>query len=87
GGDQLDRRWEQVRQLIRENGVTFNVYGAEDGMDRLWQLDPFPMIVHASEWSRISAGLQQRARLLELLMEDVYGSQVSLTEGWLPPDL
>ncbi len=87
GGDQLDRRWEQVRQLIRENGVTFNVYGAEDGMDRPWQLDPFPMIVHASEWSRISAGLQQRARLLELLMEDVYGSQVSLTEGWLPPDL
>lgn len=87
GGDQLDRRWEQVRQLIRENGVTFNVHGGEDGMDRPWQLDPFPMIVHATEWARISAGLRQRARLLELLMEDVYGSQVSLTEGWLPPDL
>jgi uncharacterized circularly permuted ATP-grasp superfamily protein/uncharacterized alpha-E superfamily protein len=87
GGEQLDRRWEQVRQLIRENGVTFNVYGADDGMDRPWQLDPFPMIVGATEWAGIAAGLQQRARLLELLLEDVYGSQFCLREGWLPPDL
>lgn len=86
-GHQLDQRWEQVRQLIRENGVTFNVYGAEDGMDRPWQLDPFPMILGAVEWARIEAGLQQRARLLELLLEDIYGNQICLKEGWLPPDL
>jgi uncharacterized circularly permuted ATP-grasp superfamily protein/uncharacterized alpha-E superfamily protein len=86
-GSQLDQRWEQVRQLIRENGVTFNVYGANDGMDRPWQLDPFPMIVGAAEWTRIESGLQQRARLLELILEDVYGNQICLKEGWLPPDL
>jgi uncharacterized circularly permuted ATP-grasp superfamily protein/uncharacterized alpha-E superfamily protein len=87
GGDQLDQRWEQVRQLIRENGVTFNVYGADDGMDRPWKLDPFPMIVGGGEWSKIEAGLQQRARLLELILEDIYGNQICLREGWLPPDL
>ena len=87
GADQLDQRWEQVRQLIRENGVTFNVYGAEDGMDRPWKLDPFPMILGGEEWIRMEAGLQQRARLLEMILEDVYGSQICLKEGWLPPDL
>jgi uncharacterized circularly permuted ATP-grasp superfamily protein/uncharacterized alpha-E superfamily protein len=87
GGSQLEQRWEQVRQLIRENGVTFNVYGAEDGMDRPWKLDPFPMILDAAEWARIEAGLKQRARLLELVLEDVYGSQICLKEGWLPADL
>ena len=69
GRDQLARRWEQVRQLIRENGVTFNVYGADDGMDRPWHLDPFPMVVGSQEWARIESGLRQRARLLELLLE------------------
>lgn len=87
GSDQLSRRWEQVRRLIRENGVTFNVYGADDGMDRPWHLDPFPMLVGGCEWARIESGLRQRARLLELLMEDVYGNQHCLKKGLLPPDL
>lgn len=84
---QLKRRWEQVRQLIRENGVTFNAYGADHGMDRPWQLDPFPLLMHRSEWDAIEAGLQQRAQLLELLLEDVYGEQRCVREGWLPPEL
>jgi uncharacterized circularly permuted ATP-grasp superfamily protein len=36
----LVRRWEEARHLIRENGVTYNVYGDPRGMDRPWQLDP-----------------------------------------------
>ena len=69
GKSGLEQRREQVRRLIRENGVTFNVYGAADGTDRPWLLDPFPMILDGSEWSKIEAGLRQRARLLELLLE------------------
>ncbi len=87
GRDQFARRWDQVRQLIRENGVTFNVYGADDGMDRPWHLDPFPMLVGSQEWARIESGLRQRARLLEALLEDVYGNQHCLKKGLLPPDL
>lgn len=83
----LEHRREQVRRLIRENGVTFNVYGAADGTDRPWLLDPFPMIIEGGEWKVIEAGLRQRAQLLTALLEDVYGSQRCLKEGWLPSEL
>ncbi len=84
---ELEQRLARVHQLIRENGVTFNVYGAEDGAERPWRLDPFPLILDGAEWAKVEAGLQQRARLLELLLEDVYGEQRCLREGLLPPDL
>ena len=51
---ELTRRWEDARQLIRENGVTYNVYGDPRGLDRPWQLDPIPLL--------ISAGGGRRAR-------------------------
>jgi uncharacterized circularly permuted ATP-grasp superfamily protein len=34
---QFAQRSEQARHLIRENGVTYNVYGQEHGMDRPWR--------------------------------------------------
>src|SRR4051812_29140743 len=35
---EVSRRWEEARRLIRENGVTYNVYGDPHGLDRPWQL-------------------------------------------------
>ena len=45
GLPELTRRWQEARQLIRENGVTYNVYGDPRGMDRPWQLDPMPLLI------------------------------------------
>ena len=45
------RAGETARRLIRENGVTYNVYGDPRGMDRPWQLDPIPLLVAAGEWT------------------------------------
>lgn len=80
-------RWESVRRLIRENGVTFNVHGSKDGLDRMWELDPFPLIISGQEWGLVERGLAQRARLLEMLLDDVYGEQRCLKERWLPSQL
>ena len=33
--------------LIRENGVTYNVYGDPQGIDRPWQLDLIPLLISA----------------------------------------
>lgn len=87
GPNELQRRWRQAHYLLKENGVTFNVYGQEDGLDRPWGLDPFPLILSADEWSKVERGLKQRVRLLEKLLEDVYGSQTALKEGVLPSPL
>jgi len=83
----LEKRWETARQLIHDNGVTYNVYGDPAGMDRPWNLDAIPFILGVSEWGEIEAGLAQRARLLDHVLEDIYGPQRLLTEGLLPAEL
>ncbi len=87
GADELGRRWEQAQHLIRENGVTYNVYGDPQGIDRPWELDPLPLLIAPREWEVLEAGLAQRARLLELVLADLYGPQRLLRDGLLPPDL
>jgi uncharacterized circularly permuted ATP-grasp superfamily protein len=50
GGDEIRRRWEESQDLIRQNGVTYNVYGDPRGTDRPWQLDPIPLLMSPAEW-------------------------------------
>ena len=64
----LQQRWRQAERLIRENGVTYNVYGDPLGMDRPWQLDPLPLLIPIGEWSAIEAAVAQRATLLDRLL-------------------
>jgi len=86
GPQELSRRWEQAQRLLREDGVTYNVHGGH-GRDRRWELDPLPLLVEPLEWERLSVGLVQRARLLNALLADIYGPQVLLREGILPPEI
>ena len=87
GPVEVRRRWEEAQRLIRENGVTYNIYGDPRGMERPWELDPVPLLVAADDASTVEAGLVQRARLLDLVLADLYGRQTLLTSGLLPPDL
>jgi uncharacterized circularly permuted ATP-grasp superfamily protein/uncharacterized alpha-E superfamily protein len=87
GGVEIARRWRTARQRIRENGVTYNVYGDPLGMDRPWNLDAIPFIIPAAEWSRLETGLVQRARLLNTILSDLYGPQKLLRDGHIPPAL
>src|ERR1700690_1104284 len=87
GSEEMDRRWQTARRRIRENGVTYNVYGDPLGMDRPWNLDGVPLIIPPSEWNQLEAGLIQRAKLLNLILADVYGPQRLLREGLIPPAL
>src|SRR5439155_346291 len=87
GLPELTRRWEEAQHLIRENGITYNVYGDPRGMERPWQLDPIPLLISPAEAKDLEAGLVQRGRLLEALGQDLYGPQRCLAEGYLPPEL
>ncbi len=84
---ELGRRWETARQLIHDNGVSYNVYGDPAGMDRPWNLDPLPLVYSATDWATIENGLSQRARLLDAIVADIYGPQRLLHDGMLPPEL
>jgi uncharacterized circularly permuted ATP-grasp superfamily protein/uncharacterized alpha-E superfamily protein len=83
----MDQRAGSLQRQIRDNGVTYNVYADEEGPQRPWSLDLFPLIIDARNWSHIEAGVQQRMRLLEALMGDVYGPQNFLKNGLLPAAL
>ena len=81
------RAVELTRRLIVENGVTYNVYADPQGADRPWALDPLPLMVSAEEWCRIETGLEQRARLLDAVLADLYGPQRLIAEGLIPSEL
>lgn len=87
GSEELDRRRREAQRLLRENGVTYNVYGDEQKLPRPWRLDPVPLLISSEEWTVIEAGLKQRAKLLDMILKDLYGKQTLLKKGLLPCEL
>ena len=86
GSAGLGRRSDQARHLLRENGVTYNVYGAAKDLERPWELDPIPLMIPIEEWKVLADALKQRARLSNRILADVYGSQELMRSGVLPPN-
>src|SRR4051812_31919627 len=87
GTEELGRRWARAERRIRENGVSYNVYGDAQGANRPWRLDLIPFLLSGEDWRSIEAGIIQRARVLELLLTDLYGPQELLKQGRVPPEL
>ena len=85
--DVMRKRTESVQRQVRENGVTYNVYTDDKGMQRPWDLNVLPMILPHDEWAAIEAAVIQRATLMNRLLVDVYGEQKMLAERLLPPSL
>jgi uncharacterized circularly permuted ATP-grasp superfamily protein/uncharacterized alpha-E superfamily protein len=84
---QLVQRQALLTRQIQENGVTYNVYADPKGADRPWELDLLPHVIAADEWAQLSAGIAQRARLLNAVLADLYGPQRLIAEGLLPAEL
>lgn len=81
----LESRVSLIESLFRRQGITFAVYGDEDGQERTWPLDIVPRIIAADEWSRIESGLGQRVRALNLFLDDIYqGDQEIIGDGVVP---
>lgn len=87
GGEELESRRREAQRLLRENGVTYNVYGDGHELARPWRLDPIPLLISNEEWKLIESGLKQRAKLLDLILKDLYGKQTLLKKGLLPCEL
>ncbi|BBH31076.1 circularly permuted type 2 ATP-grasp protein [Pseudomonas bijieensis] len=84
---QLVQRQALLTRQIQENGVTYNVYADPKGADRPWELDLLPHVIDPQEWKQLSAGIAQRARLLNAVLADLYGPQRLISEGLLPAEL
>lgn len=84
GKDELLTRELEIKRLLRENGVTYNIYGDPQGFDRPWKLDLIPLLIPKKDWNAIETGLQQRARLLNLILTDIYSGRELIKKRLLP---
>ena len=87
GATEFNLRWQEGRRILQANGVTYNVYGQPDGLDRPWDLDAVPFLIGPDDWRKIEAAIIQRATLLNTILADLYGSQKLLQEKLVPPEL
>ena len=87
GPDEMKLRQNDILRLLKENGVTYNIYGDPAGTHRPWMLDPIPLLIGRNEWNTIEAGLVQRATLLDLIVKDIYGQRRLIRNGILPMEL
>lgn len=87
GPEELERRCGRAERRIRENGITYNIYNDPLGANRPWKIDIVPFLIPAEEWRFIEAGIIQRAQLLSLILQDLYGPQDLLTQGRFPAAL
>ncbi|MCW2389944.1 putative circularly permuted ATP-grasp superfamily protein/putative alpha-E superfamily protein [Sphingobium sp. B11D3B] len=69
-------------QQVVDLGMAFRLTGEVE--ERVWPLSPVPMLIHATQWQGIEAGLAQRADLLEHVLDDLYGACSLVASGELP---
>ena len=78
----LNQRALSLRQPVSADGST-----DELAQQRPWSLNLFPLLIQPDDWQQMEAGVRQRMRLLERVVQDVYGAQELLKLDWLPPAL
>jgi uncharacterized circularly permuted ATP-grasp superfamily protein len=81
---EFDRRKEAIAVSFMSAGVTFNVYGAEEGTERIFPFDLIPRIIPAKEWEHVERGLKQRIVALNLFTKDIYTDQKIVKDGVVP---
>jgi uncharacterized circularly permuted ATP-grasp superfamily protein len=84
---ELRRRQEAINRALLRMGITFTVYGDENGTEKIFPFDLVPRIVQAFEWSHIEAGLKQRIHALNCFLKDIYGPQEIVRAGILPREM
>jgi uncharacterized circularly permuted ATP-grasp superfamily protein len=82
------RRYKAMTDLsMLQDGVGFTVYRQEEGIERVWPMDPVPRIISAREWETIERGLVQRLVALNLFLKDIYHDQFILRDRVIEPRL
>jgi len=82
------RKSQQAADLsFLHQGITFTVYGTDEGTERVFPNDLLPRIIPNDEWRKIESGLTQRIAALNLFLEDVYHGGRILADGIVPREL
>ncbi|NTW51702.1 MAG: circularly permuted type 2 ATP-grasp protein [Chlorobiaceae bacterium] len=85
--EDIRARRELVNIFFRNQGITFTVYGVEEGIERIFPFDLIPRIIPLPEWEVIERGLIQRITALNEFLSDIYQGQKILKDRIIPPEL
>lgn len=83
----LHERQRAANLAFLNQGITFTVYGQEEGTERIWPYDLLPRVITAGEWSTIERGLTQRIIALNLFLKDIYHEGHIFADGVVPRSL
>jgi len=84
--DSFAHKRQEADLMFQRIGITFNVYGQSAGAERLIPFDIIPRVMNAAEWKRLSVGLTQRVKALNLFLKDIYHDQEILKAGVIPTE-
>ncbi len=84
---EIGRRQTAAEKALFDSGITFSVYGHQDGTEKIWPFDIIPRIVEASEWNTIEKGLIQRITAMNLFIDDIYHGKKIVKDKVVPLEL
>ena len=87
GADALSDRQLKAHRILRDDGATYHIYDSGSQPDKTWQLDLIPSLIDSDSWSKIEAGLLERAELFNLILKDIYGPRNLIRHGVIPPEM
>ena len=85
--EKLMEKHQQADLIFRRLGITFSVYGSEEGVERLIPFDIIPRVLDADEWRTIGTGVCQRVRAINAFLDDIYHEQHILKAGRIPASM
>ncbi len=85
--DELRRRKQSADVSFLNQGITFTVYGRDEGTERIFPYDLLPRIITSAEWATVERGLTQRITALNLFLKDIYNEGRILEDGVVPRDV
>lgn len=84
--EKLTQKRAEADALFHRYGITFAVYGENEGTERLIPFDIIPRIIPAHEWDVLAGGLRQRVKALNAFIKDIYHNQNIIKAGRMPAE-
>lgn len=83
----LSRRQKAAEAMLLQMGITFAVYGNDEGTEKIFPFDMIPRIVSGNDWEIIESGLKQRIHSLNAFIEDIYNDKKIIKDKVIPEEI
>ena len=88
GKKKLQEIEKNCQSTISARGINFRVYAANNRAEqKKWPLDIIPRIIPKSQWNKVSRGLKQRAKALNLFIDDTYNQKRIFKDNIIPKEI